>query len=234
MLHVYADKLEELVPLIADDQYLLTVLAYELRGGDTGKNIKLTTAFDDATRERLQKVTAECDESFPNCHRSDDRDCIAESLSMLYRLRANRHRHERLLARLRPTYLRYQIALIGVLLGLFFLCIVKGMEDGAIDPWARFVVVATSGALGSVFAAALRIRDIAELYSFRGAAATTWIQPLIGASIGLMSWLILASGAVTIGQIDSQAWQTQAVVAFASGFSEPLFFGIVGRVVGTR
>jgi hypothetical protein len=124
--------------------------------------------------------------------------------------------------------------LIAVLLALFFLCIVKGTADGVIAPWARFVVVAASGALGSVLVAALKIRDIAELYPFRGAVATTGIQPLIGASIGLISWLILASGALTIGKIDNQAWQTQALVALASGFSEPFFFGIVGRVTGTR
>jgi hypothetical protein len=87
---------------------------------------------------------------------------------------------------------------------------------------------------GSVLAPTLKLRDIADLNPFRGVAATTCIRPLIGASIGLISWLILASGAVKIGGIDNEAWQTQAVVAFASGLSEPLFFGIVERVMRTR
>jgi hypothetical protein len=129
--------------------------------------------------------------------------------------------HRRLMAGLGPTYLAYQIELISVLVVLFFICIVAGNPDGGtMDPWARFVVVATTGALGSVLAVTLKLRDIAELNPFRGVAATTWIQPLIGASIGLISWRILASGAVSIGGIDNQAWQTQALVAFASGLSE--------------
>ena len=51
--------------------------------------------------------------------------------------------------------------------------------------------------------------------------AITFIQPLIGASRGLMSWLILTSGLVTIGGTNNQAWPTQ-VVAFAS---EAIQFG---------
>ena len=50
--------------------------------------------------------------------------------------------------------------------------------------------------------------------------AITFIQPLIGAC-GLMSWLILTSGLVTIGGTNNQAWPTQ-VVAFAS---EAIQFG---------
>lgn len=160
---------------------------------------------------------------------------VAACLSLLYRVRVNRLRHERLMARLRPTYVMYQIVLITVLVAFLFLCYVKGNPTGGdIDPWARFVVVATAGALGSVLSATIKLRDIAELNPFRGGAATIWIQPLIGASIALISWLILASGAVKIDGIDNEAWLTQTVVAAASGFSAPLFFGIVGRVMGTR
>jgi hypothetical protein len=233
-LNVYADQLEELLPLIADDRYLRTVLAAELDTRNTEESIKLTTLFDGATLDKLRKVAAEFGESSPDSQRSDNKDDIAESLSLLYKVRANRLRHERLMAKLRPVYLGHLGLLIGGLLTFFFLGIIKGnpTDDGAIDPWARFVVVATAGALGSVLAATLKLRDIAELNPFRGVAATTWIQPLIGASIGLISWLILASGAVRIGGIDNEAWVTQAVVAFASGLSEPLFFGIVGRVMG--
>jgi hypothetical protein len=235
-LHTYADKLEELLPLIADDRHLRTELTSELAGGDPEENIKLATVFDDATLERLRKIVTEYDTAPPDSHRSDNKDYVAGILSLLYKERANRLRHERLMAGLRPTYLKYQIWLIIGLLALFFLAILIGnpTDDGAIDLWARFIVVTTAGALGSVLAASLKLRDIADLNPFRGVAATTWIQPVIGASIGLISWLILASGAVRFGEINNQAWQTQAVVAFASGLSEPLFFNIVGRVMGPR
>jgi hypothetical protein len=46
-------------------------------------------------------------------------------------------------------------------------------------------------------------------------------------------WLILASGFVTIAGTGSQAWQAQTIGAFATGFSEPPFLNIVGRVIGS-
>jgi hypothetical protein len=94
------------------------------------------------------------------------------------------------------------------------------------------LVVGAGGALGSVLAATDKIRDVAELNSFRGVVRMIFIQPLVGASLGVMSWLILTSGVVTIGGDSKLAWPTQAVVAFASGFSEPVFLGIVGKVMG--
>jgi hypothetical protein len=76
MLHVYADKLEELVPLIADDRYLRTVLTYEFGGGGSGENIKLATVFDDARQERLRKAVAECDEGAPSCKLFGNKDGV--------------------------------------------------------------------------------------------------------------------------------------------------------------
>ena len=83
-------------------------------------------------------------------------------------------------------------------------------------------------------AAAFRLRDTVQLDPLRGLAAITFIQPLIGASFGLMSWLILTSGLVKIGGTNNLAWPTQVVVAFASGLSEPAFLNIVGRVIGPQ
>jgi hypothetical protein len=209
--HEYADKLEELLPLIADDAYLRAVLTYELVGGDPDEPIKLSRVTDNAA--------------------------LRESLSLLYKIRADRLRHERLMAKLRGAYLPYSAGLIVIVLVLLALAILSGenpSDASSLAGWAQLVAVGAAGALGSVLAAAFKLRDTVQLDPLRGFAAITFIQPLIGASFGLMSWLILTSGLVKIGGANNQAWPTQVVVAFASGLSEPAFLNIVGRVIGPQ
>ena len=59
------------------------------------EDIKLATLFDGATPKRLRKAATEFDESHPDSHRSDNKNYIAASLSLLYTVRANHLRHER-------------------------------------------------------------------------------------------------------------------------------------------
>ena len=98
--HEYADKLEELLPLIVDDAYLRAVLTYELVGGDPDEPIKLSRVTDNAA--------------------------LWESLSLLYKIRADRLRHERLMAKLRGAYLPYSAGLIVIVLVLLALAILSG------------------------------------------------------------------------------------------------------------
>jgi hypothetical protein len=141
------------------------------------------------------------------------------------------------MAKLRAAYFPNLALLIVVLLGLSMLAILfLGTSSHAGDVYqsAQLVLVAASGALGSVLAATFKLRDAVALSPLRSIAAIAYIQPPIGAAFGLVSWLILSSGLVMIGGANSQTWQVQAVVAFASGFSEPLFLNIIGRVLNPR
>jgi hypothetical protein len=52
--HEYADQLEELLPFVADEAYLHSVLAYELGGGHPDEAIKLT---DVVQRVRAREVS---------------------------------------------------------------------------------------------------------------------------------------------------------------------------------
>lgn len=230
--HQYADQLEELLPRIASDAYLRAVLTYELAGGDPDEPIKLSSVADDTALRDLRNAQHD-ERSSVNA----EEDTAAESLSLLYRVRADHLRHERLMAKLRGAYLPYLGWLIVILLSLLAVAILSAgnpLDASTLDGWAQLLVVGAAGALGSVLAATRRLRDMVQLNPIRGITAITLIQPLIGASFGLMSWLILTSGFVTIGGTDNQAWPTQAVVAFVSGLSEPLFLNIVGRVIGPQ
>jgi hypothetical protein len=53
---------------------------------------------------------------------------------------------------------------------------------------------------------------------------------LVGAVAGLVILLVLESGAVALGNGTSSSWASQALFAFAAGFSEPFFLGVVEKV----
>jgi hypothetical protein len=230
--HRYADQLEELLPHVAHDAYLWAVLTYELAGG-AGEPIKLSSVVDDAALVELRG--AQRAESSLSKQLAGDR--VAESLSLLYKVRADHMRHERLMAKLRAAHLPYLVLSILTVLVLLAVAIWSGGKTLDASPragWAQLLLVAAAGALGSLLAATFRLRDTVQLSPLRSILALTVIQPLIGASFGLMSWLILTSGFVTIGGTDNQTWPTQAVVAFAAGFSEPLFLNIIGKALAPQ
>ena len=87
------------------------------------------------------------------------------------------------------------------------------------------------GALGGTLSSTLKIRDIAELNSFRNIATFLRMQTLVGASFGLVTWLILVSGIVVVGSSDS-SWETRTAVSFVAGYSEPFLLGVLNRVMG--
>lgn len=79
--HEYADELEELLPLIADDAYLRAVLTYELVGGDPDEPIKLSRVADDAALREL--VSGRQDASSSATPFAGGK--FAESLGLLYK-----------------------------------------------------------------------------------------------------------------------------------------------------
>jgi hypothetical protein len=235
-MYDYADKLEELLPHIADEAHLRTVLTYELTRTD--ETVRLTTLLPETELCELRRLSGSGPRlrgpGGPDGGGDDDdgRRRMADGLSLLAKERAGLQRHERLMSQLRPKYLVFFTALIAVLLLTISLAIGLGVNADltSADPWAQLLLVLSSGALGSILAAALRLKDQLDLVSFRTAARLIYLQPLIGATFGLTSWLILTAGVVTIGDGSTIAWATQAAVAFASGFSEPFALGILGRL----
>ena len=71
------------------------------------------------------------------------------------------------------------------------------------------------------------LRDLDDLRSFWPAIG---VQPLVGATTGLVVLLLMESGTLDIGSDDSGHWAGRALLAFVAGFSEPFFLGLVQRV----
>lgn len=232
--HDHVDQLEELLPYIADESYLRAALTYELNRKD--EPIRLDTLLPKTELRRLRRLRGA--QPPPNStggpdggSGGDGQRRIAESLSLLARERSGQQRHDRLMTQLRKPYLVFFAALILVLLSLIFIAVHWGVhaDPTKADKWAQLLLVLSSGALGSVLAAALQLKDRLNLDSFHAAFRLIYIQPLVGAAFGLISWLILTAGVVTVAG-DSKAWATLAAVAFASGFSEPFALGILRRL----
>ena len=239
--HDHVDQLEELLPYVADEPYLRAALVYELNRKD--EPISLDTLLPEAELCILRELSGP--QPPPNStggpdggSSGDGRRRMAESLSLLARERSGQRRHDRLMTELRKPYLVFFAALILGLLLLIFIAVHWGVHANLTkadanltkaDKWAQLLLVLSSGALGSVLAAALQLKDRLDLDSFHAAFRLIYIQPFVGAAFGLISWLILTAGVVTVTGA-STAWATQAAVAFASGFSEPFALGILRRL----
>jgi hypothetical protein len=231
--HKYADTLEELLPLIANEEYLRAVLSHELARPDGTEPIVLTTIFHTEQLMSLMDSGSERGERSNLQHGRCWRDEVAETLRLLYQERADRLRHERLMSNLR----RYYLPRVGIIIVLILALVVSaillgrtGLGDVQLALWAEICACAGVGAIGASLSSALKIRDIAELNPFRNLVTFVWVQPIVGAAFGFVAWLILFSGLVTIGSPNTSL--TRMVVAFAAGYSEPFLIGILNSVMG--
>ncbi len=72
-----------------------------------------------------------------------------------------------------------------------------------------------------------RLIELDDLRSFWPAMR---VQPLIGATAGLVTLFVLETGAVELGARQTASWAALALFTFVAGFSEPFFLGLVQRV----
>jgi hypothetical protein len=150
------------------------------------------------------------------------------SLRMLYELRAEEGLDRRARAAQKCRYLN---ALIVFLLLSLVALSASIHEVGRTGVWKSLVLAASAGALGAVLSGTFRVRDrLVELDDLRSFWPAMRIQPLIGATAGLVTLLVLETGAVDLGAAAQASWAAIALFTFASGFSEPFFLGLVERV----
>src|SRR5215203_5276965 len=149
------------------------------------------------------------------------------SLRKLYELRAEAGLERRARA---AQKCRYLTTLMPILLALLIGLSAAIVGESGAGVWKDVGLAASAGALGATLSGIFRVRDrLVGLDDLRSFWPAMRIQPLIGATAGLMTLIILESGAVDLGAGDT-AWAARAVFTFAAGFSEPFFLGLVQRV----
>jgi hypothetical protein len=229
--HEYADALEELIPLIANEAYINAVWQYELAQSKESEDVTLTSLFNSSIPTEPDKENAMIGTlESPVIGNSA---VMAQALRLLVQKRADRMRHVRLMNRLRRFYFLRLAGLIVAILILVIFAVIWQTPDGnpASSTIWEILMAFGLGALGGTLSSTLKIRDIGELSSFRNVATFLWMQTLVGASFGFVAWLILFSGIVVVGSSDT-SWGIRAVVAFVAGYSEPFVLGVLNKVMG--
>lgn len=150
------------------------------------------------------------------------------SLRKIYELRAEQGIERRARA---AQKCRYLTALIPILLLPLVTLSVSMHAVGRNDIWKEIALAVSAGALGAILSGIFRVRDrLVELDDLRSFWPAMRIQPLIGATAGVVTLLVLETGAVDLGAGETPAWAPLALFTFAAGFSEPFFLGLVERV----
>jgi hypothetical protein len=127
---------------------------------------------------------------------------------------------------------RYLTMLIPILFTLLFALSAAIYAVGGSGMWKQILLAASAGALGATLSGTFRVRDrLFELDDLRSFWPAMRIQPLIGATAGLFTLLVLESHAIKVGDATGPTpWAAWALFTFVAGFSEPFFLGLVRRV----
>jgi len=155
-----------------------------------------------------------------------DSEKARKRLLALYECRRERARLHRARVRIKGDYLLF---LAPILLALIVaVAVAVAVLHAGGGGTARTILAALAGALGGTVSGAYRLRDqIQNLNEVRAFKPALWVQPLIGAAAGLLLLLALESGLLGA---DASTWERVGLLAFAAGFSEPFFLGVVNRV----
>jgi hypothetical protein len=218
-----AGDLKRLNLRLADREYVTSRLEYEQRrAADAGRWHPWTDYFDEHELQLLLNAFKLTEPTLANHARAVDR------LTFLYLQREESGRDRRARAALKKRYLTLLAPLLLLLLAGFGLA-VNFVTHGKV--WEALVLTACAGGLGSTLSGVVKVRDqLVRLEELRSFGPAMRVQPLIGVCAGLIVFLALQSHAVSLGAAASSGWAGKGLLAFAAGFSEPFFLGIVQRV----
>jgi hypothetical protein len=214
-----ANKLKRTLLLLGDASYISALLEQE-----SSRKPRPRDNWSDHLREA---------ELIELCKRGRagtlDREAHARAvdrLTLLYRARADSGRSLRAIAAQKCRYLR----LLAPILCLFLAGAGVSLSLGADETWHAVVVATAAGALGATLSGVRTVRDsLAELKDLRAFSGTMSIQPLVGATSGLLLFLLVEAGALPIDGVDLSSAATLGLLAFVAGFSEPFLLGLVER-----
>jgi hypothetical protein len=216
--------LKKALVLIRDPSYLGMLLEREaVRNLATDKWHRWADHFPLAELAKLRRDLATASAADPAVDHAINR------LSFLYDKRAEAGRDRRArAAEKRRALNRLAPMLFALLLG-FGAAIELVNTGGGI--WRDVLLATTAGALGSMLAGILKLRDqLNDLDDMRAFWGTIRVQPFVGATAGLIVLLIVQSGLLKFGGTEPADWSVRALIAFLAGFSEPFFLGLVQKV----
>ena len=114
--------------------------------------------------------------------------------------------------------------------GLVLLVVGLVLAVTALVPAAPVPIVVVAGALGATVSGARKLRDdLPNINALRSYKPAIIVQPLLGAAAGLLMLLALESGLLGL-ETSGASWAMSGALAFAAGFSEPVFLSVVARV----
>ena len=216
-------QVKAMLPLLANGDYIAAQLDYEaqrVKDGSRWHGWNQHFGKDELAQMRSNYRKRQPNETL---HRQ-----AAEKLSFLYTQRTEAGRDRRARAGQKCRYLN---ALAPALLALQAALVIAIGYFAADDVLKAVAVAGTAGALGATLSGTMRIRDdLRDLDDLRSFWPAMRVQPLVGATAGLVVLLLMESGTLDIGSDDSGHWAGRALLAFTAGFSEPFFLGLVQRV----
>jgi hypothetical protein len=216
-------QIKAMLPLLANGDYVAAQLDYEARRAkDKSRWHGWNQHFG---KDELAQMRSNYGKRQPSqaLHKH-----ATEKLSFLYSQRTEAGRDRRARAGQKCRYLN---ALAPVLLALQAGLVVAIDYFAADEVWKAVAVAGTAGALGAALSGTMRIRDdLRDLDDLRSFWPAVRVQPLVGATAGLVVLLLMESGTLDMGSGESGHWAGPALLAFAAGFSEPFFLGLVHRV----
>ena len=214
-------SLKQALLLIEDQQYLSMLLDREaVRDGRDDAWHRWTTHFGEDELTHLRESLR--DGAAPEaCARA------ARRLGFLYGKRAEAGRERRAKAAVKKRSMLYVAPALLMLIAV--LIAAPDVDQGA--SWKDALVAALAGAVGSMLAGFIKLRDkLFELDDLRAFVVTNGVQPLVGATSGLVVLLIVESGIIEVGGGNAAQSPGRTLLAFAAGFSEPFFLGLVQNV----
>lgn len=204
----------------------------DLTGRDpTGRDLTWGKYFDESELESLRTRGGS---DLDNSDLARWRSQTIERLARLQWERSEDGRHRRLRSTFRTLLLLWLVPLFAILIGGTVWALRAGNDLAS----AGF-----AGALGAATSGAFLLRDeLQRVREFRSFIPLVLVQPLIGATFGLVTYLALASGLVAIGNFNTpqpamipaeqpdRALSGFALFSFVAGLSEPFFFGLISRL----
>lgn len=215
------DMLDQVLIDHGDERYLRSLLAVEFARDriDTTATTWSVAFGQPPTNDEVSLIQAGT--PLDGTHLS----AIRNQLAALYRTRSILYNLHRARESMKSHHLLLLAPVLLVLLAAFAAALYVAGES-----LSSIALALVAGALGGSLSGTLKVRDhVRTINDLRDFSPSVVVQPLIGATAGLLLLAVLNSRLVTVNW-GGPAWATASVIAFVGGFSEPFFLGIVGRV----